>query len=476
MTHTWTTLASGIVVVNGEVPTLHGFELKMFRDGVERWRPNAVKHGESLGVPYYWILGMIYAESLGRQKIVSPDGGYGLMQLTHPSVFQGHPPADTLTDPDLNIQLGSAEAARIRVALRKKGLPDDLPRVASCYNAGSEGGAPHVSYKNLWGMRQSPNYIDRAVAGSNTALAEGIVSEIETYRKLAKEYLTVVCNGPEPLKSPLQGRDTKDKIYLAVIEGRNYKPPSSSCGDLGQFLPFRLGCRQKWINREEHDGWHFSGQPGHPVWDNNVTTLAAKSVNGLARKPVLGEKLHTGDTLVVNTSDPNTTHVSVVYEDCVLVDGAVLITGDYGQPGGAIRARQITVTTSGRIKVQSRFLDVVLPLEDVIKQARSTGKLEAAEPVEVWLKRLKLVPAAPAAEAVFRPCKRGDKDPKGSTTGPVRTWQKRLLAAGYKLPQWGADGSWGDETSTATESVQRQHGRPVHRDELDQATWDACKK
>lgn len=43
----------------------------------------------------------------------------------------------------------------------------------------------------------------------------------------------------------------------------------------------------------------------------------------------------------------------------------------------------------------------------------------------------------------------------GDRGAGVKRWQELLLAGGYKLPQWGADGSWGDETQEATLTAQK---------------------
>lgn len=47
---------------------------------------------------------------------------------------------------------------------------------------------------------------------------------------------------------------------------------------------------------------------------------------------------------------------------------------------------------------------------------------------------------------------RGDKGPE------VVRIQKRLMELGYELPKFGADGDFGDETMTAVENFQRDHG------------------
>lgn len=40
-------------------------------------------------------------------------------------------------------------------------------------------------------------------------------------------------------------------------------------------------------------------------------------------------------------------------------------------------------------------------------------------------------------------------------------WQKALLAAGYKLPRWGADGDWGTESRTALTQFQKDNDLPL---------------
>jgi len=47
---------------------------------------------------------------------------------------------------------------------------------------------------------------------------------------------------------------------------------------------------------------------------------------------------------------------------------------------------------------------------------------------------------------------------KGDRGPGVRRWQELLLDAGYKLPQWGADGDFGDETDEATRKAQADLG------------------
>lgn len=164
----WFVDADGLVIVDGTVPKLPASSLAVFRERVMRWRPEATAAAKKYSVPLHWILGVIWAESGGRPEVVSPDGGYGLMQLTHSSVFQGHSPQATLDDPALNIDLGTHLLAKLSSHLH--GL---LPHVASGYNAGVAGaGTPHPSSTSPWGVRETPGHIDRVVAGANTALSE----------------------------------------------------------------------------------------------------------------------------------------------------------------------------------------------------------------------------------------------------------------------------------------------------------------
>lgn len=169
MTYSWHTLPSGAVEVDGRTPELDPQSAKVFRARVMRWRDRAEPEARAFGVPLHWVLALVYAESSGDPMAVSADGGYGLLQLTHPSVFEGHPKQSTLTDPGLNLRLGVKLMARLIKAL---GPSADLPRLASGYNAGLGSGGPHPSTRSPWGMRETKGHISRTVAAGNTALRE----------------------------------------------------------------------------------------------------------------------------------------------------------------------------------------------------------------------------------------------------------------------------------------------------------------
>lgn len=124
------------------------------------WLGLADTVSKRLHVPVEWILGMVYAESRGDPKAEAPDGGWGLMQITHPS-FKSGLTKEQVFDPETNLLIGAGIIARH--AARGAGLPV----LASCYNAG--GRALGVAHRSAgpWGMRETPGHISRVVAACN---------------------------------------------------------------------------------------------------------------------------------------------------------------------------------------------------------------------------------------------------------------------------------------------------------------------
>lgn len=310
------------------------------------------------------------------------------------------------------------------------------------------------------------------------------------YRTVARDLLVYACGGSRPIPSPAEGRRVTDRVYRAVTEGRHdrairAKQFYSSCGDLAQWLLYRVGCRESWINRDELDGWHFSGQPGHPAWDNNVTTLVTTQrfgVNRYARIPGPHDLFGPGDILVVNTSTPATTHVACVLEDRRDHDGS-LITADYGQPGGAVRRRAVSVFGS-KLRLGTRWIDSWLPLNAALDGSAAVGRLAQAETAEAWRVRLGLPELPP--DTLPSPPRHSSSPPPPAWVSLKRNdhgervgeWQRRLAAAGYQLARsfrsGRADEDFGPETEQATEACQRDHLLP-QTGIVDRATWDACK-
>lgn len=150
------------------------------------------------------------------------------------------------------------------------------------------------------------------------------MNRLEAYRLLARRLVEYACDGP-------LGRDEDDPVYRRVTEDRDMgamQRKYSSCGDLAHWLLFRLGVRESWLNRREHLGWR-SGQ--------NVAALCWRPCP--SRPPRIAERFDAGDILVIY-SQPDTwdAHVLVVLEH----DGDTVLSGDYGQPGGALRTRRLS--------------------------------------------------------------------------------------------------------------------------------------
>lgn len=135
---------------------------------VERWVDLAERVAREQSVPVAWILAMIYAESRGDEKAEAPDGGWGLMQITHDSFKRGRT-KEQVFEPYTNLTLGAGAVARYIRA-----NPDiyNLPEAASCYNAGARPGyRPWPSDVSPWFMRETKGHISRVVAANNGIVA-----------------------------------------------------------------------------------------------------------------------------------------------------------------------------------------------------------------------------------------------------------------------------------------------------------------
>jgi soluble lytic murein transglycosylase-like protein len=127
------------------------------------WRELAEKHAGRTGLPVSWVLGVIFAESQGNPNAKSRTGALGLMQINFAGLRKGLTDAQVL-DPDTNVRIGTDYLRELR------GFVDDLPSVASMYNAGPKGRRPKPSNANAWGFVEDAGYIDRVVAANNTAI------------------------------------------------------------------------------------------------------------------------------------------------------------------------------------------------------------------------------------------------------------------------------------------------------------------
>jgi hypothetical protein len=152
------------------------------------------------------------------------------------------------------------------------------------------------------------------------------------------------------------GRDEDDAVYRAVTEDRDrgaLQQRYSSCGDLAHWLLYRLGCRSKFINRQEHLGWRVG---------RNVSKLAFAPPAQDAKPTDL---YAAGDVLVIWSNDTATdAHVMVVLHH----EGTDLVCGEYGQPGGAVREHELSRPGwVGRRRIR-KVLRLMRALEDAERQ------------------------------------------------------------------------------------------------------------
>lgn len=138
---------------------------------LERWLALTENIAANRFMLQAWLLAVIYAESRGDPKAEAPDGGWGLMQITHPSLKAGRTKAEVF-QPAINVGIGAD------TLLKHAKVSQELPVLASCYNAGGASwGVPHKSDQSPWGYRETVGYISRVVAANNAAvmwLKEGV--------------------------------------------------------------------------------------------------------------------------------------------------------------------------------------------------------------------------------------------------------------------------------------------------------------
>lgn len=166
--NTWQTEPSGLVVVDdGHGPSVIYPPLDAATvaklDGVRiRWGVAGQQAAASAGAPWSWVLATVYAESGGDPGAHGADGEIGLMQIM-PATGAGLGfTAAQLADPVQNLRCGATLLGRSAA----RGL--DLPKAASCYNAGAQSnGQPHTSSSSPWGIAESSGYIARVVAAAN---------------------------------------------------------------------------------------------------------------------------------------------------------------------------------------------------------------------------------------------------------------------------------------------------------------------
>lgn len=186
------------------------------------------------------------------------------------------------------------------------------------------------------------------------------VSSLSAYQDLALEYLDLATNGDA-------GRKESDPLYKLITEQRDWGAGYSSCGDLAHWLLYRLGVRERWLNRSEHIGWQSGA---------NIARLAWSCLE--SRPPMSDEIFSPGDILLIwNKIDGTDAHALVVRAH----ERSHVYSADYGQPGGARRKRLLGVGgLLGERRVQR-----VIPLAALLLACCKRGTLAPAQSVNAWL-------------------------------------------------------------------------------------------
>lgn len=184
---------------------------------------------------------------------------------------------------------------------------------------------------------------------------------ISEYRDHASRFLRWACG-------PGSGYAESHVVYQRVTEGRD-KPPwpnkYSSCGDLAHAMYEHLGVRAPWVNRASL-GQYRNGK--------NVSLLA---YGPHARAPRLDDRYESGDVVIVwdiVTGPRATTDAHVICALDEFPEQGVILTGEYGRPGGELVTSGIERDRDGT-RVRRRTVRRVIPLETVIESARAAGQL-----------------------------------------------------------------------------------------------------
>lgn len=170
---------------------------------VAQWAPLVLKYAAQYEVPPTFVAGILTVESSGisiacnseggqrktcddepdfrwsvkKQQWVPVNKGVGLMQLTDPGVKEGHPNSELLSNPDLNIQLGTKYFAK-----HWKRYDGDFVKAIAAYNAGSwrcwNDQTPADLKKNPWGAAMWGDYVTNVIKRINGCVDTGLFTPI----------------------------------------------------------------------------------------------------------------------------------------------------------------------------------------------------------------------------------------------------------------------------------------------------------
>jgi len=178
--------SSGIVVVNGSVPTFADGSAARNKliEAWERFKQPVARASKFSGIPAPWLMGVMLQESGGNTRACSPcsicssslcESGagmqccaFGLMQFIGPTARQyGTTPDEIVSNPTKAIEVASE---LLRDSVDRFGF--DLPKISAAYNAGSPrcGGKAGTTF----GWVTNNDYPMKVVQYSNTAFELGM--------------------------------------------------------------------------------------------------------------------------------------------------------------------------------------------------------------------------------------------------------------------------------------------------------------
>jgi len=146
--------------------------------------------------------------------------------------------------------------------------------------------------------------------------------DLDLWRTAAVALDEYACNGDK-------GRDKRDPVYLEVVEKRDgiLVPYDrySSCADRAHWKLWRLGVREKFVNREERtplpNDWHVGA---------NISQLWNKAMGSPSEQPTADWLPEPGDELLIWNTGNDAHSLSIMSYDPVKREAR---TANYGTAG-----------------------------------------------------------------------------------------------------------------------------------------------
>lgn len=157
---------------------------------VERWAPNVNKWAKFYNIPAQIVAGVMMLESGGNPRAYGAAKDVGLMQIAWPPSKEGHSDEELMSNPDLNIELGTKILSQHWS--RTKG---NIIHTLTSYNHGSVacGGS------NPWNLNNHSDYVGKVLAYISGAVDSGVFGENPRRKPPAVDVIVE----PEPVPTPL---------------------------------------------------------------------------------------------------------------------------------------------------------------------------------------------------------------------------------------------------------------------------------